>query len=406
VIGETLAGYKIEKKLGQGGMGAVFRVVSPEGEKCAMKLLALDLSGDLKARSRFKHECRVLRELDHPRIVRALSDLVEQAERSFYVMELVKGEDLGKRLDRSKQLPVDDSIAIVEDVLEALEAAHAKGILHRDVKPSNVFVEESGRAKLGDFGIAFVAGATRLTRPGTTLGTPEFMAPELARGEEPTVRTDLYAVGILLWMLIEGKPPFEASNPLAILKKQIEEPLPAPSAKVPARVAAVLARALAKKPEERFASADEFRRALGAEKTAADVARAATKPTRTPSVGRAAAPTKTPSGPRPPKARKTSEPAPSVPDPPAAAPRREVIVVAVLLLVLFVGSITGVALLVRSKPRGPRILVHLRGGDALEGELVKLDTEADVLIVHLANGTEQRLPLGDVASYEKLERPR
>src|SRR5205085_1289057 len=123
-----------------------------------------DLSGDPGARTRFRHECRLLRELEHPRIVRALSELQEEGERCFYVMELVEGEDLGRRVDRAGALSVAESIAITADVLEALAVAHERGVLHRDVKPSNVFVDTEGRAKLGDFGIAFVAGATRLTR--------------------------------------------------------------------------------------------------------------------------------------------------------------------------------------------------------------------------------------------------
>lgn len=273
MIGETLGSFELVEKLGQGGMGAVFIARTAKGDRCAVKVLAQDLSGDARALARFKHECRVLQGLEHPRIVRALSGLEETGERAYYAMELVEGEDLARRADREGAFAPGVAVAIVADVLEALAFAHERGVLHRDVKPSNVFVDREGRAKLGDFGIAFVAGATRLTRTGATLGTPEFMAPELARGDEPSVRSDLYAAGVLLFFLLEGRPPFSAPQPLAVLRKQIEESPPPLSKAVSRRLAAVVARALAKDPEERFADARSFRdELLAAAKAAAVIA--------------------------------------------------------------------------------------------------------------------------------------
>ncbi len=383
MIGEKLGAFAIEEKLGQGGMGAVFAARSSTGEKCALKLLSPELSGDEKARARFRHECRVLRELEHPRIVRALSELVEEGERCFYAMELVEGEDLGRRVERQGALPARDAVAITSDVLEALAAAHGRGILHRDVKPSNVFVSADGRAKLGDFGIAFVAGATRHTRTGTTLGTPEFMAPEVAKGGEPTERTDLYATGVLLYLLLEGRPPFTASQPLAVLKMQTDDPPPPLSARVSTQLAACVARALAKDPAARFTDARSFREALLAAPTIAEAETAVTSIARAETRPVASVATPPPPSP-PPRKRKTSW----------------------VLLFLGLVLLAGIANHSTGPAPPPRTLVsvQLRGGDKIEGELVKLDVEADVLIVRLANGSEQRLPLADVASYEK--RPR
>jgi serine/threonine-protein kinase len=376
VIGQKLGDYAIEKKLGQGGMGAVFAARNGAGEACALKVLSQELAQDPKARARFEHECRVLRDLEHPRIVRAISGLEAEGERFFYTMELVPGEDLAACVERRGALPAKEAVAVVADVLEALSGAHARSVLHRDVKPSNVFVDASGRAKLGDFGIALVAGATRHTGTGTTLGTPEFMAPEVARGEEPTARTDLYAAGVLLYFLLEGRPPFQASQPLAILKKQVEEPAPPLRAAAPARLARVVTRALAKDPGERFLDAASFREALlasletGPEEKA--LAQAETRPLA--------------QGPKP---------APVTP-----SRKRNWLLVGALVLVLALVASHGAP---PAPQKGETVLVTLKSGDKLEGEYLRLDVEGDVLLVKVA-GDERRIPLGEIATYEKKPR--
>ena len=378
MIGETLGGYTIEKKLGQGGMGAVFAARSGAGEACALKVLSLDLSQDPKARARFEHECRVLTGLEHPRIVRAISGLEADGERFFYAMELVLGEDLAACVERRGALPAKEAVAVVADVLEALSVAHARSVLHRDVKPSNVFIDEGGRAKLGDFGIALVAGATRHTWTGTTLGTPEFMAPEVARGEEPTTRSDLYAAGVLLYFLLDGRPPFRASQPLAILKMQVEEPPPPLRAAAPPRLAKIVARALAKDPVQRFQDAASFREALLASLETGPEERALAQAETRPIASKAA----------------VARPAPP-------SRRRNLLLVGALFLVLAVVASHGAP---PAPPRGETVLVTFKSGDKLEGEYVRLDVEGDALVVRIAGGEERRLPLADVAGYEKKAR--
>ncbi len=219
---ETLGEYRLEGRLGRGGMGTAYRGRGPDGEVVAVKVLADDLVADAAARRRFEKEASVLARLRHPRIVSARTGLLEDGGRLFYAMELVEGSDLSEVLARRGSLPLRRALGLLSDVLAALEFAHGHGILHRDVKPSNVFVLPSGRAKLGDFGLARADGATRLTETGTALGTPEYMAPEQAEGEAGEPRTDVYAAGIVLWELLAGRPPFTADKPLAVLRCQVD----------------------------------------------------------------------------------------------------------------------------------------------------------------------------------------
>jgi hypothetical protein len=205
------------------------------------------------------------------------------------------------------------------------------------------------------------------------------MAPEVARGEEPTERSDLYAAGVLLYFLIEGRPPFRASQPLAGLKKQIEVPAPPLAAPVTPALAKVVARALAKDPRERFPDATSFREALLASLETAPgtraIAQAETRPL-------------TPGSPEP------------KPSPPAPVKRRRTwLLVMALMLVLAAVASHGAP---PAAPRGAMVRVTFRGGDRLEGELVKLDLEGDALLVRVAGGEERRLPLADIESYEKV----
>jgi serine/threonine protein kinase len=267
VIGESFGPYLILDKLGQGGMGSVYRVEDERGDIVALKVLSAALLGDDDARKRFQQEGRVLQELRHPGMVSALTDICEQDGQLYYAMEWIQGDDLSGTLKRHGRFDLGKSLSLTCDLLEALAYAHDKGILHRDIKPSNIFMDEHGKARLGDFGLAHAVAYTRLTKTGTTMGTPEYMSPEQAEARPVDARTDLYSVGILLYHLIAGQPPFRASHPLAILKMQVEkDPEPLPGELAPAPVKAIVNKALAKNPDDRWASAVAMREAIVAVK--------------------------------------------------------------------------------------------------------------------------------------------
>ncbi len=414
VIGSTLHGYTIGAKLGRGGMGAVYRGVDASGAAFAVKVIDARLADDPGARRRFEHECELLRELSHPRIVRAVTGLLEAEGHAFYVMELVQGEDLSSRLSRGP-LPADEAVAIASDVLEALVFAHGRGVLHRDVKPSNVFMEtavgsggraappEPRRAKLGDFGLAHAAGQTRLTSTGAVVGTPEYMAPEQAEGLPLSERTDLYALGVLLYEALAGQPPFRAESPLAVLRMHVDKrPPPLPDT-VSTALAAVVERALEKKPERRFASAREMLDALAAAKDArpakvdaATLAKAETRELR-PDPARA-------------ETALTLKPTLETARPERAAGRLLLLgVLGVALLGTAAFAARGFLEVKKATPVAPageaheRVVVDMKSGEHFEGELLELDLDKGVLVTRQATGEVRSTSLGDVKGYHKPE---
>ncbi|MGE0711129.1 MAG: protein kinase [Planctomycetota bacterium] len=256
--GERLGGFEVLEVLGEGGMGRVYRARGPAGEVVALKVISAALAGDPGARERFRIESEVLSDLRQPRIVAARTGLERTGDLLHYAMEWVEGEDLALRLEREGRQPLEPALGLASDVLEALVYAHARDVLHRDVKPANVLVDRAGRAKLSDFGLARALDATRVTRPGSVLGTPAYMAPELAEGGEASVASEVYAVGALLHELLAGEPPFRGESALAVLHQHLNA-TPPPLEGVPARVQAIVARALAKRPGERYPSATAMR---------------------------------------------------------------------------------------------------------------------------------------------------
>lgn len=259
--GATLGEFEILETLGSGAMGQVYRARGPGGEVVAVKVISSALAGDQKACQRFASESAILGDLSQPRIVAARSGLEREGEVLYYAMEWVEGTDLAARLESEGALERDEALGAVADVLEALSYAHARDVLHRDVKASNVLVDASGRMKLSDFGLARALDGTRVTRPGSVLGTPAYMAPELAEGGESSIETEIYAVGILLHELLAGSPPFRGESALAVLNQHVNA-TPPPLEGVDAGVQAIVAKALAKRPQERFASATEMRDAV------------------------------------------------------------------------------------------------------------------------------------------------
>jgi len=259
--------YTIERELGSGGMAIVYLAEDLRHERqVALKVLRPELAAALGP-DRFLHEIRIAAKLHHPHIL-PLYDSGEAGGFLYFVMPFVEEESLRDRLDREKQLPIDDALKIAREVADALSYAHSHGVVHRDIKPENILLE-SGHAVVADFGIAFAvetAGGERLTRTGMALGTPAYMSPEQARGEKDLDgRSDLYALGCVLHEMLAGQPPFTGSTGESVVQQHLSADVPPitvirPS--VPGWVAAALERSLAKTPADRFNPVAQFGEAL------------------------------------------------------------------------------------------------------------------------------------------------
>jgi eukaryotic-like serine/threonine-protein kinase len=268
-LGAALAGrYAIERKLGQGGMATVYLARDLKHDRrVALKVLRPELAAILGA-DRFLAEIKTTANLQHPHIL-PLHDSGEADGLVYYVMPYVEGESLRERLDREHQLPVDEAVRIATEVADALEYAHERGVIHRDVKPENVMLQ-GGHALVADFGIALAAsrgdGATRMTETGMSLGTPAYMAPEQALGQRDiTAGADVYALGCVLYEMLSGEPPFAGPTAQAIVARVMTEAprsLTAQRHTVPENVDAAVTKALEKLPADRFATASAFAAAL------------------------------------------------------------------------------------------------------------------------------------------------
>ena len=260
--------YQIEREIGQGGMATVYLAHDVRHDrKVALKVLRPELSAILGG-ERFLHEIRTTANLQHPHIL-PLHDSGEADGIVYYVMPFVQGESLRGRLNREKQLPVEDAIRIAREVADALDYAHRQGVVHRDIKPENILLHD-GRAQVADFGIALAVssagGGTRMTETGMSLGTPHYMSPEQAMGErEISAKSDIYALGCVLYEMLVGEPPFTGPTAQAIIARVVtEEPrsLTIQRRSIPPHVEAVTRKALEKLPADRFASAAQFAAAL------------------------------------------------------------------------------------------------------------------------------------------------
>jgi serine/threonine protein kinase len=222
----------------------------------ALKILADNLAGDTTFRDRFEREARLAARLSHPNVVRVF-DVGESDGRPFIVMEYVEGDTLAAELGRHGPLPPDRAVDLALQICSGLEAAHASGLVHRDVKPRNLLLRPDGVLKIVDFGIARAAESTRLTEIGTILGTAAYLAPEQAEGAEATPAADLYSVGAVLYELLTGRVPYTATSLVELLAMQ-QAGTPAPIAGAPAWLELAVIHCLEPDPSERPASADEL----------------------------------------------------------------------------------------------------------------------------------------------------
>jgi Protein kinase domain len=262
--------YLIESEIGRGGMAVVYRATDVRLHRTvAIKVLPPDVAFNADVRTRFIREAQTAAQLNHPNIVPIYAvDEKDGGSLTYFVMAFVDGESLGVRLAREGAWPIDRTVRVLRDVADALAYAHARGVVHRDIKPDNILIDRaSGRPMVTDFGIArAAAGESRLTVTGVAVGTPAYMSPEQALGErEVDGRSDLYSLAVVGYHMLSGDTPFKAANTPAMLVKHVSErprPIRERRPEVPAYLAVAIDRALAKKPEDRWADAAEFRDAL------------------------------------------------------------------------------------------------------------------------------------------------
>lgn len=259
--GRSFGPYRIVAPLGAGGMASVYKAYQPAVDRhVALKVLPRHLAQDREFLARFEQEAKILASLQHPHIL-PVHDYGESDGFTYIVMPFIKTGTLAAVID-GHPLPLEQIRRVVSQVGDALDCAHARGLVHRDVKPSNILLDERGNCLLADFGIAkILEGADTLTATGGLIGTPKYMSPEQGMGDAIDGRSDLYSLGVVLYEMATGRVPFDAETPLAIVVKHIRDPLPLPSEvnpNIPDVLERMILRAMHKEPAERFGSAADM----------------------------------------------------------------------------------------------------------------------------------------------------
>jgi eukaryotic-like serine/threonine-protein kinase len=262
VVGEKLDQYQLTDLLARSGMASIFKAVDTlSGAPVALKVPHIQYESDVVFSERFRREEEMGQELTHPNVVRVLKP--GEKSRMYMAMEFVEGRSLRAMLHAKQPLPTAQALDLARQVCDALAYLHDHGVVHRDVKPENILVTASGQVKLLDFGIALFESERRLTWMGlsNTIGTPDYMAPEQVRGRRGDPRTDVYAVGLLLYEMLTCNLPFDSANPRALLRaKTSEEPRP-PSYHVPGfdpSLEAIILKAIERDPRDRYGSARQL----------------------------------------------------------------------------------------------------------------------------------------------------
>jgi serine/threonine protein kinase len=259
-VGDTLGPYRLVELLGEGGMGLVFRAVNSDGSEVALKLLKAELTEEETYRKRFVHEARSAAEVTHPHLV-PIVDAGELDGRNYLAVRYVRGETLEQRLRARGPMPLDAVLRLTTEVASGLDALHAHGVVHRDIKASNLLIDENDSTLLTDFGLAKGRAYTALTRPGQVVGTLDYLAPELIRGQPGTPASDIYALGCTVYECVAGKTPFGDKTLLQVGLAHLDEEPPDPgTARDPwsPELSYAVVSALAKEPERRPPTATAY----------------------------------------------------------------------------------------------------------------------------------------------------
>lgn len=260
--GDQLDHYRIENLVARSGMASIFRATDLRtGQRVAIKIPHPDIEGDPLFFDRFHREAEIGKKLDHPGVMKVMPD--DEQSRLYMVMEWVDGRLLRQILSETKKFPTERAVRITLAILDALNYIHGHGIVHRDLKPENVMVNGNDHIKLIDFGIAGSAGSRRLTFTKITqaLGTPDYISPEQVGAKRGDARSDLYAVGVMLYEMLTGKVPFTGSNPFVIMNDRLlNNPIPPREIdpEISPQLQEIIYRALERDPKKRYASAHEF----------------------------------------------------------------------------------------------------------------------------------------------------
>jgi eukaryotic-like serine/threonine-protein kinase len=272
--------YRLDSQIATGGMGVVWHATDTRlNREVAVKVLKEEFAADDQFRSRFETEARHAAALHHANIAGVFDyDAAPAGRAPYLVMELVPGQPLSALLSqaRNDERTLDPGVVrnLLAQASDGLAAAHAAGIVHRDVKPANLIVTPDGRVKVTDFGIARAADGVAITRTGAVMGTPQYLSPEQARGEQATPASDVYALGVVAFECLSGRRPFEGETPVATTLAHLQQPVPDLPAHVPADLAVVVQRAMAKAPGDRYPDAAAFATALRDPAAAAEAATA------------------------------------------------------------------------------------------------------------------------------------
>jgi serine/threonine-protein kinase len=263
-IGSQIGEYNVDSLLGEGGMGKVYTATGPDGGRVALKLVKDDYARDETFRRRFYREARIAQTVQHPNVVPVV-DTGEHEGLPYMAQRFIEGMSLDDKLKRDGPLDVQTAVGVCTDVAAGLEALWGAGMVHRDVKPANILLDESGRAYITDFGLAKDTQGSLLTLPGQALGSMDYMAPEQIRGEQVGAATDIYALGCVMYECMCGRPPFAEVQGMRILWAHLQDPPPDPRsvrADIPERFSQTLLVALNKDAAARPQTAGEYARML------------------------------------------------------------------------------------------------------------------------------------------------
>lgn len=263
---QRLGGYEILEAIGEGGMGVVYKARNLRLDRTvALKLLPTRFARPgSEPLERFLREARAAAQLDHPNVV-AIHAVGEAEGRHFIEMQLVQGRTLAQALSGGKRLPAPEALRIVKEVARALKATHAKGIVHRDIKPDNIMLADGGAVRVMDFGLARSEAASAITGDGQVIGTPHYMSPEQCDGKPADRRSDIYSLGATFYRMLSGRPPFSGDTPLAVMRQHAEKPTPPldeEARNAPGEVVRIVNRMLEKRPEDRYQNCDEVLSAI------------------------------------------------------------------------------------------------------------------------------------------------
>jgi serine/threonine-protein kinase len=254
----AIGGYRILDRIGKGAMGVVYSAYDDDRDRTvALKVMMADLEGDPETRERFYREAKVAGRLQHRNLI-SVFDMGEEDGRLFMVMELLRGETLNEYMKRHAPLGLENCLDLMGQMCEGLAVAHVHGIFHRDIKPGNIFVQDDGSLKILDFGVARLADSN-MTASGFIVGTPDFMSPEQARGQEIDRRSDVFSTGAVFYYMLSGRKPFAAADLPAVLHKvEAEDPAPLSDREAPSGLWRVISRALAKSVTRRYQELGEL----------------------------------------------------------------------------------------------------------------------------------------------------